>query len=84
MSPAPHVELKGTGPEVLAYLQGLQVGERVIETGQSCMFGKVGTVYQSTSGGGICVRWELEEGRMGTSVTWGTRRLADAEYLAKP
>lgn len=70
-------ELSGTGPEVLAYLQSLKVGERVIETTHSCMFGKRGTVYESKSGGGTCVAWELPEGIMGTSVTWGTRRLSD-------
>ena len=69
--------LSGTGPEVLDYLHTLKPGERVIETGQSCMTGVQGVVYESTTGGGTCVRWELPEGKMGTSVTWGTRRLTD-------
>jgi hypothetical protein len=62
--------------EIRAYLNSLQDGEEVIETGESCMTGKTGIVYTSTNEAtkGKCVKWE--DG-MGTSVTWGTRRLSD-------
>ena len=69
--------------EVREYLRSLKPGERVIETGQSCMTGRKGTVYISENEmtkGSICVRWDKlpgENGTMGTSATWGTRRLAD-------
>jgi hypothetical protein len=68
--------------EILAYIKGLQPGERVIETGQSGMKGRMGTVYVSrnegVTHGSICVLWDEkpgEGGQMGTSVTWGTRRM---------
>ncbi len=69
-----------TSPENLAYISSLKVGERVIECEPSnCMRGKRGVVYESKSGGGLCVKWDMGNGDwMGTSVTWGTRRLADA------
>jgi len=66
--------------DVRAYLMGLKPGERVQETGVSGIYGRQGDVYLSKSGGGVCVLWDAapgEEGRMGTSVTWGSRRLAD-------
>jgi hypothetical protein len=70
--------LDETGPEVMAYLKSLKPGEEVIETGSSCMTGKTGVVYESTSDGGTCVKWDLKDGTyMGTSVTWGTRRISD-------
>lgn len=63
------------------YLQGLQVGEQVVETGESCMKDKTGEVYLSTmetprasAEDSLCVKWE--DG-MGTSVTHGTRRIKD-------
>lgn len=68
--------LSGTGPEVLAYLDRLQLGERVIETGECCMKGVLGTVYRSKMDGCLCVMWELPQGKMGTSMTWGTRRVS--------
>jgi hypothetical protein len=72
--------LSETGPEVLAYIKGLKVGEEVIETTQSSMFGKTGVVYESTSSEGTCVKWDLKDGTyMGTSVTWGTRRISDVK-----
>lgn len=61
-----------------AYLGKLQPGERVVETGKSCLYQREGTVYISSSGGGLCVLWDKkadEEGQMGTSVTYGARRL---------
>lgn len=68
-------DLSGTGPEVVEYLRGLRPGEKVIETGQSGMQGAVGEVY--TNGDGVtCVKWDIGGGRwMGTSVTWGSRRI---------
>ena len=77
------LENKMTDDEVMAYLKTLKVGERVIEVGQSCMTGKKGTVYISENEmtkGSICVRWDAwpgETSRMGTSATWGTRRISD-------
>ncbi len=65
-----------TGPEVSAYLRSLKAGEEVVETGASCMTGIKGVVYESTSGGGTCVRWNTSP-QLGTGVTHGTRRLSD-------
>lgn len=70
--------------EVRAYLLGLKPGERVIETTRSCMYRKQGTVYISERGSSkdhVYVRWDPDEdgGVMSTSVTWGTRRLCDAD-----
>lgn len=67
-----------TSPANLAYISSLKVGEQVIECGQSCMTGVKGTVYESKDGGGTCVKWNAPSGQIGTSVTWGTRRLTDA------
>lgn len=67
------------------YLQGLVPGERVVETGRSCLQGRFGTVYRGTEGS-ICVRWdkhEGEDGQMGTSVTGGTRRVCDVGLTSK-
>jgi hypothetical protein len=59
------------------YLRGLIEGERVIETEKSnCFFGRQGTVY--INAGSVCVLWDMyegEDGKMGTSVTGGTRRI---------
>ncbi len=71
------MNLTGTGPDVLAYLKSLKPGEEVIETGESAMKGVKGVVYTSVTHHDTCVRWDLPEGKMGTSVTWGTRRLTD-------
>jgi hypothetical protein len=71
------IALSGTGPDVLAYISALQPGELVIETGESCMKGIRGKVYESKTGG-TCVMWDMPRGpKMGTSVTWGTRRISD-------
>lgn len=56
----------------LAYFETLKEGDEVIETGESGMKGKRGTVYQSDNG--LCIMWE---GDLGTSVTHGTRRVSD-------
>lgn len=69
----------GSSSEV-EYLRSLKEGERVIELGKSCMTGSLGTVYINKDGV-ICVMWETEEGKMGTSVTHGTRRLNDYPKL---
>jgi hypothetical protein len=65
------------------YLQSLQPGEEVIETGSSCMTGKRGVVYisenEGVTFGSKCVRWDNS---MGTSVTWGTRRVRDVENIS--
>ncbi len=66
-----------TDDEVRAYLTSLKAGEEVIETGQNCMKGKKGIVYIGDgvySKGCVCVKWQ--DG-MGTSATWGTRRITD-------
>lgn len=77
-----------THDEFCAYYDTLQPGERVCETTpRHMMTGCLGTVYISdTPGqafGSKCVMWDAREyaegsGRMGTSVTGGTRRLVDA------
>lgn len=71
--------------EMRDYIFSLKVGERVIETGQSCMFGAVGTVYISDNEGTRgtkCVMWEWPKNAagMGTSVTHGTRRIKEVLY----
>jgi len=44
---------------------------------------ELGTVYISkNNGGGLCVLWDKQfgqDGQMGTSVTWGTRRIEDVQ-----
>lgn len=55
----------------LAYMDTLQVGERVIETAHTCQKGMLGTIYKNDKGH-LCVLWS--DG-LGTSVTWGTRRI---------
>lgn len=64
--------------EFIEYVKSLQIGEKVIETGQSCMHGKTGTIYisekEGPTFGSKCVKWE--DG-MGTSVTHGTRRIGE-------
>lgn len=79
-----------TDDEVRAYLKNLKPGERVVETGQSCMTGKEGEIYisenEGTTKGSTCVRWDAlpgETGRMGTSVTWGTRRISESNCIGK-
>ena len=62
---------------VIAYLKGLKAGERVVETGRSGLQGREGTVYLNEKGD-ICVLWDKrpgENGQMGSSVTWGARRV---------
>lgn len=69
-----------TDEKYLEYINGLYVGERVVETTKSGMYGRCGEVYRSDRDGGLCVRWDAlpgEGGRMGTSITWGTRRVHD-------
>ena len=75
-----------TDEEIREYLNSLEVDERVIETGQSCMTGRKGTVYISQNPGKTfgskCVMWDAlpgDTGKMGTAVTWGTRRISDVE-----
>ena len=79
-----------TMDEFRAFEASLQVGERVVETGESGMRGRKGTIYLSTSKGSEgskCVLWDADEddvgkGQMGTSLTWGTRRIpAEADGL---
>lgn len=73
-----------THEEFCKYVDGLQPGERVIETGQCGMRGHTGHVYVSNNPGPAfgtkCVSWDPwpgETGRMGTAVTRGTRRISD-------
>ena len=70
------------GNDLVAYLRALKPGERVIETGECCLKGRQGTVYISEHGGGVCVLWDKEpgeQGKMGTGVTGGTRRISDCD-----
>ena len=64
--------------EQRAYLLGfVKEGEAVKEHGKTCMEGCHGITYRSTETGNMCVMWETECGRMGTSLTHGTRRIKD-------
>jgi len=71
--------------ELRAYLNGLQVGDRVVETGLaglSEMTGRDGTVYLGRREE-ICVKWDLlpsDYGHLETPVTLGTRRIIDLKY----
>ncbi len=67
-------------PENLAYISALKPGEEVVECGESGMKGYKGTVYLNNDGL-TCVRWILDDegGYMGTTVTWGTRRVSDVD-----
>ena len=69
-----------TGTALTEYLNGLKPGERVVETGRSCLQGREGTVYLGRLGE-VCVLWDKkpgESGQMGTSVTGGSRRVSQA------
>lgn len=69
-----------TSPENLAYISSIKPGEQVIEMGECCMKGRRGVGYISKSHGNVCVMWELGNGeQMGTTVTWGTRRVGDVK-----
>ena len=75
----------GIGQAVIDYLNSLLPGELVVECGQSCMLGCVGTVVSGKHG--TAVQWDPQEGETGlmtTSVTWGTRRLNDAGEYGLP
>jgi hypothetical protein len=64
--------------QVREYLRSLREGERVVETGQSCMTGRQGVVYIKDNL--PCVKWDKlpgDTGQMGTSATWGTRRIGE-------
>jgi hypothetical protein len=66
--------------EFRAFVETLQVGERVIERGASGMTGETGTIVLSkTPSNGKCVKWDTKfrEGTgMVTSITGGTRRIS--------
>lgn len=69
-----------TKAEILKYLDSLQVGDRVIETGNCGMKGMRGDVVASKLTNGVAVHWDPfpgETGRLTTSPTWGTRRVQD-------
>lgn len=75
----------GISDEVRAYLGSLQAGDRVIECGVSGLAGRLGTVYisdkEGQTKGSVCVLWDKvgnETGQMGSTVTWGSRRIADS------
>ena len=73
-----------TGSALVEYLKGLKPGERVVETGRSCLQGCEGTVYLGKQGE-VCVLWDKkpgEGGQMGTSVTGGARRVTEAQNAA--
>jgi hypothetical protein len=61
----------------LGSFANLRLNDRVIETGESGMHGRLGTVVESQYSD-LAVRWdslEGENGQMTTSVTHGTRRV---------
>ena len=74
--------------EFRAFVETLQVGERMIERGQSMMTGETGTVVMSrTPGHGKCVKWDTkfrEGSGMVTSITGGTRRLQENAEVSQP
>lgn len=77
-------EMPLTHDQFVAYVDSLQVGERVVETTpRNMMTGIQGEVYISDNPGPAfgtkCVMWDAEKGskRMGTAVTHGTRRVSD-------
>jgi hypothetical protein len=60
--------------EFRTYVEGLKVGERVIETGMSGTYGWTGTIYISETHGGKCVMWDEENGGdTTTSLCWSRR-----------
>jgi hypothetical protein len=69
--------------ELQAYLQKIQPGQRVVETGHNAFHQRRGLTYIG-SHGNVCVLWDYAQdedpdcGQMGTSLTGGTRLLADA------
>jgi hypothetical protein len=66
--------------ETLDYLRTLRLGERVIETGSNAKQGRRGFVVESSQGDGYAIQWDAvdgEPGRMTTSPTWTTKRVAD-------
>jgi hypothetical protein len=68
-----------TRDETVEYLRSLEPGMRVVETGECAMKGRLGTVYLNEKMA-VCVCWdqlEGEDGPLGTSATWGTRRVTD-------
>lgn len=79
MNPLPPID---TSAANLAYISALKPGEEVIECGNSCMKGIMGTVYRNDAGV-LCVMWDMpttkwdKACKMGTSITWGTRRTVD-------
>lgn len=82
MNPNPALDVdRETG---IAYLQSLKEGDEVIDCSNSAMYMTRGVVYFNNDGI-RCVRWTLGENwgdssgkQMGTSVTWGTRKIKDA------
>lgn len=70
---------------IATYINSLQDGERVIETGRNGMFGRQGTVYHNDRNH-VCVMWDSlpgEKGRMGTTATYGTRRLHEQAIVVE-
>lgn len=69
---------------IIDYLNGLKPGERVIETADTCLKGMQGTVYisenEGVTKGSLCVLWD---NKMGTGVTWGTRRIGESIRIDK-
>ena len=69
--------------EISEYLGNLKPGERVVETSNTFMKDIEGEVYLSEEGmskGCLCVLWDTKEifgSKMGTSTTWGTRRITE-------
>ncbi len=65
----------------LDYLRSLAAGEIVVETETSALHRCQGVVYFNPDHpGSPCVKWETDQGPMGTSVTGGARRLDDLPW----
>lgn len=83
MNPNPSLDVdRDTGIE---YFKSLQEGDEVIECSNSAMHMTRGVVYINQAGA-RCVRWTLGENfgsdsgkQMGTSITWGTRKISDVK-----
>jgi len=84
--------------ELTEYLDSLKVGEWVIEVGLNAMKGQIGIVTLEPQPMPKllpdqehqlikhvkCVQWHMDEGKMTTSVTAGTRRVDDVPEADRP
>lgn len=67
--------LNCSAEEFKSFCNSLEIGERVIELGDSCMTGQTGTIVEGREG--KAVKWDTDfDGRqMTTAITAGTRRI---------